>query len=106
MSLLASGSATVAGGEATVTLGPVPPGRRWNIDTLTVSLSTGSGTARVYDGPAPSDDRLVEGTYSGDQDTTDRLGVLHVGEAVTVKWTDATNGATARVLLRGRELAD
>ena len=102
MSLLTSGSATVAAdGTATVVLGPVPPGRRWLVDTTTVSLSTGNGTAKVYNGTAADDGQLIEGTYSGALDTTDRINTLGTGEAITVQWSDATPGALARVLLRG-----
>lgn len=102
MSLLTSVAATVAAdGTVTVILGPVEPGRRWIIETLTVTLSTGTGTAKVYNGTAADPGQLIEGTYSGDLDTTERINTLGTGEALTVQWTSATPGAVARVLLRG-----
>ncbi len=104
MSVITSGEAVVnAEGVATITLGPVPSWRLWTISTLTVSLSAGNGTARVYQGQSVDAGQLIEGTYSGDQDTTSRLDSLRPGEAVTVQWTAATPGAIARVMLRGRE---
>ena len=107
MSLLAAAEATVtADRTATVTLGPVGPGRRWAVETLTVSLSTGTGTANVYDGQSVSEAALIEGTYDGSRDTTERITNVGTGEALTVQWIEATPGATARVLLRGLSLAD
>jgi len=102
MRALASVSGTIgADGTVTVRLGPVPVGQAWDIDLLSVRLSTGTGTASIYSGDTATDAAYIDGTYDGGRDATSRIGRLDQGETIIVEWTGATVAATATATMRG-----
>lgn len=89
-------------GTATVAC---PDGTRWTVDTTTVSTSTAvlQPQASTYFGTGVSPGAFIEGTYSGDRDTSDTTHRLHGGEALTVEWTGGDPGATATLRLSGMQ---
>ncbi len=105
MNTSSSTQATVAAdGSATVTLGPEGGWSQWDVLSVGVQLSAGGGEARTYLGSV-SPATFLEGTYSGDRDSsTFPAGslVLEPGEPLVVQWTGATPGATATAVVRYR----
>lgn len=99
----AAAEATVgAAGSAEVTLGPSGAWASWSIVAVSVTLSTGPGEARIYSGHV-SAASFIEGTYSGDRDTSTWPAgslVLDAGERLVIRWTGATPGATATAVVR------
>jgi hypothetical protein len=96
-------SATVDGtGRALVQLGPVPPWRRWSVDRVAVSATSGDPEARLYRGE-PATGNLLGGTYTGRLDTYDpaRSIELHAGQSLTVEWTGGAPGSTATATATG-----
>lgn len=92
-----------AAGVALVVLGPVPTWAQWQITNIAVSLTAGSGEARIYATPEPNDASLLAGTYAAELDNApcNPPLVLDTGEALSVRFTDCTPGETATVVLRG-----
>lgn len=82
-----------------------PAGHKWEIDSLTVTVSsrTLEARARVYAGYV-GDNYYLDGTYSGSSgDTSDTRHYLHDGEALIVRWEGGDVGATATCVIRGWE---
>lgn len=101
--LAESASATAdASGVARVQMGPLRAFESWDVRSTTVA-STSSvlvPTARVYRGAeAPS--RLIDGTYTGTQDTSDTAYTLRSGERVIVVFSGADVGSQCTVTLEG-----
>lgn len=95
-----SGSATVgANGRASVTLQPLRSFERWDITRMTVANTSTVlvPTARIYRG-SESPSALVEGTYTGTQDSSDTKVSLENGERLIAVWEGkAVNTAGADV---------
>jgi hypothetical protein len=99
--LTASGTATIAGGTATIVISPSIQGEQWDITKLVVSSTSVAQTeVRIYRGTA-SDVNLIDGSYSGNQDVSDTELTLLAGEVLTFQWTGGTNGATCTARLEG-----
>ena len=101
---MAAGSALInAAGTARVQLGPVPTWQRWRLTSIGVRVDSGDeAEARVYVGEV-NDSTFLEGTYSGNRDSSQwPLGALELeaGESLTVEWTGGTEGARATATAR------
>jgi hypothetical protein len=93
-------------GYATIT---APQGVTWRVDLTSISTTvspTAGGTQPVctlYLDSAPNAGRFLEGTWSGNRDTSDSKYVLHGGQAVTAEWMNGTAGSTATVRITGEQ---
>ena len=94
-------------GTATATLAPTGAGYYrstfWSVSTLPAGSS--SSTATIFrNATGPLD--VIEGTYSGDQDTSDTVVELEPNESLLCVWTGAQPGATAVFRVEGRVSPD
>lgn len=89
-----SRSATVAAnGRATAVIQPLRAFERWDITRVTVACTSTAlvPTCRVYrSSEAPSN--LIEGTFSGNQDSSDTRTMLENGESLIAVWEGKTVG--------------
>lgn len=93
-----SASATVdSSGRARAVVQPMRAFERWDITRVTVACTSTSlvPTCRIYrSSEAPSN--LIEGTFSGNQDSSDTQTMLETGESLIAVWEGkeiATAGA-------------
>jgi len=93
----------VVDGTGTATVRFAPTGENWEVNRLTVKVSTRVLEAKAaYYLTAIGDSYLQEETYSGSSgDTTDTSLFLVDGDALYVQWTGADIGAIATATLRG-----
>lgn len=91
-----------ANGEGETTpIGPVNQGEEWSDIFYSISLSTGTGTCRVYKGFA-SARRQVDFTTKGEGDTSEQATMkLRRGDVILARWTGATPGAVATFHIEG-----
>jgi hypothetical protein len=110
-----SGSVVVgATSRATVTLQPMRSFERWEITRTTVA-NTGTvlvPACRIYRGSEAAGS-LIEGTYSGRQDSSDTKYTLENGEKLIVVWEGKTIGSVGAdvgsvctVVIEGRAVRD
>jgi hypothetical protein len=99
--------AAVAGGTATVQLGPQGVGARWYLTQANVFTSTGPNdvsTVALYLGAAVLANLLGGSSYAGGQDTIGlNVRPLTPGDFVTAVWSGAHNGDTATLVLYGEQ---
>lgn len=105
-----SGSVTLnASGTGTVTLAP-GMGLRWALTVAAVSTSTSVKVPQcnIYMGGSPTPDNLVDGTFSGNLDSTGRVDGLPLmnGQKVMAVWTGGDVGAKATLSITGTESND
>lgn len=81
-------------------VGPAQYGEEWHISATQcgVENSTAEARLRVY---INGKTRLVEGTYSGNQDNSNTEFHLRSGEKLYYRFSDGTPGAIASVVLSG-----
>lgn len=95
-----AGNATFSpSGVAEVTVTPDGAWASWTVTRITVITTSATDTeARVYR-DAVSDGAFIEGTYSGNRDTSPwNPGLtLNPGQSLVVRWTGGTPGAVATV---------
>jgi hypothetical protein len=112
VSLSASGQAALdASGNATVKLGPLGHGEVWHPQTASVHVTpkppattiTKSPVCKVYVGASAGDSTFVDGTFTGEQDSTDNVTgtVANAGQFVWAVWTAGDVGATATLNVTG-----
>jgi hypothetical protein len=100
--------ATIAAdGTGTAVIAPVGAGYYrttfWSVTTSQQGAS--SSTATIFrDSTGPLD--VIEGTYSGDQDTSDTVIELEPSEQLLCVWTGALPGAAAVFRVEGRVSLD
>jgi hypothetical protein len=89
-----------ASGNGTASVGPM--GADWVIRTTTVSTSTQvrKPQANTYRGGV-SQANLVDGSSSGQGDTSDTVVLLQPGEQLSCVWTGGDVGATAFLRVTG-----
>lgn len=81
-------------------VGPETPFERWEIASISTSASsTSQSRLAIYN--SPSFGTPLEGTYSGNQDTTDTKRTLMPGTSLSFQWTLGTPGAIATISLTG-----
>lgn len=93
-----------ADGTGTATIAPTGAGYYrttfWSV-TTSAPPTTGSSTATIFRNSTGQLD-VLEGTYSGDQDTSDTTAELEPNESLLCVWTGAQPGATAVFRVEGR----
>lgn len=94
-----------ASGNGTAKIGPTGHGQVWHPQIVSVSTSTAtkSPTCKTYAGPAATQQYFVDGTYTGEQNSTDAIAGtdLYLGSFVWGVWTGGDVGAQATVTVRG-----
>lgn len=103
MELFESAQATVnADGRSECRLQPLRAFETWTVTKMTVqSTSVGQSQCRVYRG-SESPSRLIEGTYSGNMDSSDTSIQLRNGESLLAVWTKADPGSVCTFTVEGR----
>ena len=82
-------------------VGPATPFERWEIEsTQTYSDSASQTRLEIHDNSART--RLVEGTYSGNLDTTNTVFKVPQNTKLYYRWTLGTPGSSAKVSLNGK----
>jgi hypothetical protein len=99
------GSAVVpASGIATVSLSP-QIGQRWVVTAAAVSSSTAVKVPQcnIYIGNAPSPTNLVDGTFTGNLDSTSKTAgfIINTGQNIIAVWSGADVGATVTLSIIG-----
>jgi hypothetical protein len=99
------GSAIVNGsGAAVVSLGP-RIGQRWVVTAAAVSTSTAVAVpqANIYIGNAAEPANLVDGTFTGNLDSTSKTAgfIITSGQNVIAVWSGADPGAVATLSIIG-----
>lgn len=93
-----------ASGNVTVSMGPRPY-EVWKIAVAAIVTSTAVKipTCKIYMGATAADSTLVDGTYVGNLNSTDRTAGLDLqsGEQIFAKWEGADVGATATLSVVG-----
>ncbi len=104
LSVYASVTLSASGG-GTVKVGPPAHGVLWRpaVASVRVSSATLSPTCKLYVGPAATDGYFVDGTYTGNQNSTDAVKgqVLELGSYVWAVWTGGDVGAEATLTVGG-----
>ena len=99
----------VAGGTATVRIGPSGLGTRWYPQQVTLSTSSGaadSSTAIGYLGPAAVASQVVFTSYAGGGDVQGlAIPMMQPGDLLTVVWSGAKNGDQATLAVIGDQQA-
>lgn len=103
--LLTSGNVKLNNsGAGTVALGP-NVGQRWDLSlaSITTSTSTNIPQCSIFIGGAPTPDAFVDGTYTGNLNSSDAVSSYPVtpGQKVYAVWSGGDVGAIAQLVLRG-----
>lgn len=105
-SLNTSGSVILDGaGHGVVKLGPAVPGVTWRISTAAVKTNSATNipTCSLFMGAAATDDNFVDGTYTGNQDSTTNATLpLTQGQYIFAVWVGGDVGAQATLSLIGQ----
>jgi hypothetical protein len=71
-----------------------PNGAQWTIDAMSVSTNVVDPTnalfqpvVRIYRDSAPNMSHFLEGTYSGNGDTSNTMVRMRGGDTITAEWT-------------------
>lgn len=97
-----SASATIdATGTATVTLGPVPAWRRWQVTHLAVTVAAGTRPQfRLYRNDVAAN-TFLDGTLNGATNASETDIGLAAGEYLTGQWVGGTPGQVATLTAEG-----
>jgi hypothetical protein len=101
------GQAIVAGGVASVTVGPTGAGVTWYPTQMTISTTTGIDTGfdtsvcQIYLGPAGTPVTLLTTIFGGNGLVGVALPPLQSGQYVIAQWSAANDGDTAAVNVAG-----
>lgn len=99
------GQATVAGGTATVKVGPSGFGVRWYPAQAVINTTTGANdpsTCQLFKGVISAASQIGAQSYAGGGDTIGLAGLdLQPGEFIIAVWSGATNGDTATLRVLG-----
>lgn len=91
-------------GRGEITLAPPASGGGWNVELTTVYVSTrvAEPTFRLYlNGVSPVN--LLEGSYSGAQDSSDTSHRVEPGSALVGVWEGGDPGARATLRVSGTQ---
>lgn len=101
------GQTVVAGGTATVRIGPSGLGTRWYPNQCTLSTTSGtadSSTAIGYLGPVAVQSQIVFTSYAGGGDIQGlAVPMMQPGDLLTVVWSGARNGDQATLTIVGNQ---
>jgi hypothetical protein len=99
------GQTIVAGGTATVRIGPSGLGTRWYPNQCTLSTTSGTAdtsTAIVYLGPVATPSQVIFTSYAGGGDIQGlAVPMMQPGDLLTVVWSGAKNGDHATLVVIG-----
>jgi hypothetical protein len=98
-----SGSVVLnAQGAGTVRLQNNKPFQKWKIDRLAVTTTTNTNEpqVKVYL-DSVSEGNLLDGTYTGSNDSTDINTSLLTGQSLVVVWSGGDSGAVATASIYG-----
>lgn len=103
-----SGNAKIDGtGKGTVQLGPKTRGDRWQLSVAAIRIPGAILIPQcfLYMGATPTDDNLVDATYSGAQNSSTRVTAfpLTLGYYIFAVWIGADVGATATLSIYGNK---
>lgn len=93
-------------GYCTVT---VPNGVSWEVDLLSVSTTAGFNATtnppvcNLYRDSAPNQSHFVEGTNSGNGDTSNTVHRLSGGDSLTAEWVGGTAATIATLRVQGMQ---
>lgn len=101
-----SASVTLDGaGNGTARIGPAAHGVLWRptVASVKVSTATRSPQCRIYVGDSATDANFVDGTYTGNQNSTSNLAgqEIRLGQYVIAVWAGGDAGAEATVSISG-----
>lgn len=90
-------------GIARVQMGPLRSLERWNVESTTVSSTSSTlvPTCQLFKGGEALSNRF-EGTYSGNQDTTDTPYTLRSGDKMVAVFEGCDVGAQCTILMVGK----
>ncbi len=92
-------------GNGTAKIGPKAHGVVWHPTVASVKTSTKvkSPICNIYAGSLVNDQSFIDGTYTGEADSTDSIAgqELHLGQYVWAVWTGGDVGATGTVTVTG-----
>jgi hypothetical protein len=93
------GDVVAADGTASVTLSP-PGSMEWHITVTSVECSstTRSEVTIKIDG------HYLEGTYTGNKDSSNTSYVVPAGSSITAEWTKASPGSAAALRVFGQQV--
>lgn len=105
LALNTAGNTTLdANGNGIVQLGPIV-GQRWTVSVASVFIPNAVliPTCAVYIGGAPIQANFIDGTYTGNFDSTDRTAGLPFtnGQSIWGVWSGGDVGAVATLSLIG-----
>lgn len=87
-----------------------PPNTRWTVQTVGVQTNQNPNdptqnipTCNIYIGGAPISANFVDGTFTGNQDSTDQTaGIpIYAGQSIYAVWANGPVGALATLSLYG-----
>lgn len=100
-----------ASGNGTAKVGPLGHGEVWSPQVASVHVTpkppattiTNSPICKVYVGSSVTDSTFVDGTFTGEQDSTDNVRgtSVRIGQFVWGVWTGGDVGATAILNVTG-----
>lgn len=94
-----------ASGNGTASIGPNAHGVTWKLTAVSVRVSTATKTPTclVYCGRDTTDANFVDGTYTGNQNSTANVNgqALALGDKVFAVWSGGDVGAQATVTVTG-----
>ena len=91
-------------GAGTLLFGPVPNVEQWNITTMSVTTSgpnTKQALVQVYRNTPSIQAALIDGTYSGNFDTSACDITLDAGERLYIVWSGGNANAAATYRIEG-----
>lgn len=91
-----------AAGRAVAQLQPMRSFEQWKVISSTVQSTSSvlKPTAKLYRG-SETPSTIIEGTYSGSLDSTDKSYKLRNGERVLAVWTGCDVGASCTLTIEG-----
>lgn len=102
------GQATVAGGTATVTIGPQGLGTRWypvKVDIATSSGANDSSTLQLFLGTTALANLIASTSYAAGGDTFGLSGsIMDPGDYLIGVWSGANNGDVATMRITGHRI--
>lgn len=106
LTLEESASVTLdATGGGRVRLGPRAHGEEWSPDVASITTSTADvfPECRVHVGHVPLPENLVDGTFTGNLNSTTNIrgSTLRLGQYVWGVWSGGDPGADATLIVRG-----
>lgn len=93
-------------GTGTVVLGPAKSNERWEVSTVSFSVSSNNSepTAKCYRDNV-SNTTFIGGTYSGSFDSDPAFNfTVYPGRKLAIQWTNGDPGAIATVRLYGDDV--